>query len=298
MTAATRRRSAGVLPARLSVLLGVFCYRSLTAALLGLPLGLGVAELTGHHPRGDEVLWDSGGVMLLEIGRRLGPLGAAQLGTLPLGLLIAFGALLPTGVLIASLQPRPSHDGASGPAPEPKESWRSLLSRAGAAFGTLSLLLGATLLVQALSLVFFTAVGGQLGPGLRLSTFGRDLVNLGALLLGLLSAWVWSVVQDAARVAAIGHDERLLPALTRALELLAARPWQLLCAGGWRTLLAALILATAGWLGLTHSSRQGDVVTIVAIHHAAVFAVIAIRASWYRLLSRWLLPSEAAPEAV
>jgi hypothetical protein len=269
------------LPPRAGVVGSYFAARVVLSLVIALPLGAAVGSLTAGYPSGDAVLWEPGGVMLLEVARLLGPtargLGWAS-GVFALGGL--FLLLLPFGALVASFGP------SSPLGPRRRVPARELMARAGESWGTLGLMQGLTLLGQALLLGLFDLVGRLLARSLELGAGGQRVTELVVLAVGLGVAWVLGVGHDVARVLAVQHRRRLLAAIGATLRTLAAGLVPVLLAGAWRGALAMAMLGAAGWAGLAVDCQRPSRAALVFLAHLlAVLGAVLLRASWLRWLT-------------
>ena len=231
-----------------------------------LPLSLAVGSVVGSRPRGEGVLWDAGGVLLAETARLVAPrLGGVGLTTAGVWVAVLFASLLPLAALLAAMA------GVR----------RSLLGRAGEAFGRFSLLLGLTILGQVLVIALGTTVGYLLALALGLAGTAQALCRGAGLGLGLCAAWLLGVIQDLTRVAVIARRTSLVGALGVSLRVLRLGPLRTLAACAWRHALAVGSLAAAAILGLANREVNGSVVAgTLGLHLAAVLAALYARASW------------------
>ena len=58
---------------RFGVVAGCWIFRVLVSLCAATPLAIASAGIVGAHPRGDAILFDDGGMWLLETGRLLRP---------------------------------------------------------------------------------------------------------------------------------------------------------------------------------------------------------------------------------
>jgi len=279
-----RRRSAS--RARLDVLAVCVGYRVLIAVLAAFPLSAAASALVGHHPRGDAVLWDAGGLWLVESLRMAGP---ALRELTPYGSLFllvgAFGWLVPLGALVLSV-------GAEGR----KARWRDLLGGAASHFPLLALLLGATLLLQALLLALVSAAAALLASSASSRSHGADALRLAGPCLGLVFAWLLAVGQDLLRVPIVQRGQGLFAALGTAWELLRREGRAVLVAAAWRTALAVATLAVAaGAAARLTGGAVGSVLLAVLLQLLAVVAFVWLRGAWFHWVSRRLarVPDDA-----
>jgi hypothetical protein len=248
-------------------LLACVAYRSLSSWLVAGPLALALGSAMAHHPRGDAALFDRGGLWLLEAARHVAPqLPAVGLATGVLVLITAFGWLLPLGLLLAEIA---GHRG------------RAALGEAAQRLGTLSLLLGAFLFIQAL-IVFSAAFSAKSGGAAAWSSLAFAIALLFAL----------ATLHDAARVARFHRAGGPVEAIAAGASLL-RRP-SLWWAGAWRGLVSVLALA----LGVVAARALAPTSAGAALlaPQLGVIGHLAARASWLWVLMRsahrTLLPGE------
>lgn len=252
-------------PLRWGAVLGCYLYRAVTSAVVALPLGLVVGGVIGAHPRGDEALWDPGGVWLVEVGRLAQP---ALRGALVQGgavtVLACFGWLLPLGALIASQAP-------SRPPP------RACLKRAADKLGPLALILGAFLVVQAGAALGLGMLGRALGGN---GTRTSDVLGLLVPLSTLLVWWLVGLLHDALRVIYVQRDLPWWESFNAAWELLRVRPWAALGASAWRALAGVAVVVAVEALALAMSGIGGSLGLVVLLHQVGILLLVALRASW------------------
>lgn len=269
---------------RAGALLGCYLYRAVTSALVALPLGLVVGGVLGAHPRGDEALWDRGGVWLLEVGRLVQPaLRGAFVQGGALMVLASFGWLLPLGALIASQAPsRP-------PA-------RACLKRAAEKLGPLALILGAFLLVQA-GVAFGLAILGRAVGGSATRT--SDVLGLVVPLSTLGVWWLMGLLHDALRVVYVHRNLPWWESFNAAWELLRARPLAALGASAWRALAGLVVVVAVQAVVLAMSGVGGSLGLVVLLHQVGILLLVVLRASWLGWLTEALLsrPREGSPVA-
>jgi hypothetical protein len=283
------RPRAAVRGQRLDVLGLCMAYRAAFATLAAMPLSVLATNVVGDHPRGDAVLWDPGGLWLVEAVRVAGP---ALRALVPYGslfiVLAAFGWLLPLGALIASC----------GAGTETL-AWRQLLGRAAVRFPTLALIFGATLLLQAVTLALATVCGNLLAGMANDQAHGGDALRVAGPAFGLFLAWLIALGQDVLRVPLVQRSQSLYQGVSTSWMLLrdSARP--LLVAAAWRTALAwlAFLLAGVAAAGLTGGAAD-RLPLVVALHLLPVAVFVWLRGSWFSWLSERLagLPPQRAPE--
>ncbi len=260
---------------RWGVLLFVWVAQLLSAVLVASPVvgaiaGTGVAA----HPRGDAVLFEPGGVLLIEtlrVGMRAltGALGATAIDFA----LVFLVGLVPLVALLVALES--SERLSIGP-------W---LGGAISHFPAFVLIGGASLLARAILLVLLGFVLGALGDALSPSFDARraDLVLLSAAGLSAALLAGVGICADLARAAAVRERIGALRALRAGLRSLFARPGA--AALGWLipAVWSVFVLAAAALLvGTLHVELAGSwrVALVLVIHQLAVFVLLALRALW------------------
>ena len=237
-------------------LLACVVYRSLSGWLLAAPLALGLGAIVAGHPRGDAVLYERGGLWLFESARHLAPaLGAIALSTGVLALIAAFGWLLPLSLLLAEIA---GHRG------------QRALGAAAERLGTLSLLLGAYLFLEAL------VIGSAL-----FSAKGGGVAAYGSFAFALLVLFALGSLMDAARTARFHQAEGAIEAVVVGARLLRPGVWW---AGLWRGLISAAALG--GGLVAAHFLAPTSAGAALLAPQLGVMGHLAARASWLVVLSR------------
>lgn len=268
-------------PARPGPLLAYFASRALVGATLGLPLSVAVAGVVGPQPAGDAVLWAPGGLLLLETVRLLEPAFAGLAWTAAaVGLVASFALLVPLAALIASMG-RSSLDRRGPPA-----GAHRLLAVAAARFGTLALIMGMVLLLQAVALSLWTVFATILLEALTLQPSSRAVAKLLLVGAGLGVPWLLGMVQDIARTLAVQHRLGALDALAGAVAALRGTVGRASLACAWRGALALAALAGSAGLTLAIGCRTtAQLAGAIAVQLAALLLAVALRASWFRWIT-------------
>jgi len=256
-------------PLRFAPVLACYLYRAVVGLLVALPMAMLVASVVGGHPRSDAVLFDDGGLWLVETTRLLRDTFPPLLGHGGLIILLgAFGWLLPLGALIASLDPD-------------RPPWRASMQRAGQHFGRLSLLMGGTLVARGLTLAFMVAVALIVrGDGHVRQTIA---VAVGASTLVLW--WLLDLLHDAMRVVCIRADASLGRTILSGAKLLLRRRRQAVVAASWRTAAALAAFSAAAVLGSHLVGGAGSqLLALIVVHQLALAVHVVARASWLRWL--------------
>jgi hypothetical protein len=260
---------------RAGAVLFVWALQLLAAALIAAPVagafaGTGVAA----HPHGDRVLFEPGGVLLIE-SLRLG--AGALLGALRASLLelvvLAVAGIVPLAALLLALATR--------------ERLRigAWLGAAVAHFPAFVLIGGASWLVRAVLVVLSLLAWGALDDGLgsALGERGADLAGLGGLLFAAILLAAVGITADLARAASVRERARALPAIAAGLRSFVSRP--LAAAVSWlipAVWSVAIVAAAALAVGALRLELSGSwrVAAALFAHQAAVLALVALRALW------------------
>lgn len=263
----------------------LYLHRLVASVVVAAPVAATVSLIVSRDPRGDLLLWQPGGVWLLEVARllRTSAMAFAAVGGVA-ALLAAAVGLVPLAVLLAGL-------GRRGPL---SLAW--LLGRAGAHLGTLATLFGLALAAQGLVLAIVVLATESVAMTMQARPAVDVLRAVGwALALALVAAA--GVVHDLARAAAVGADCDLYAALTRAVDVAAAAPVRLLAAYAWRGALSLCALALAAWLAARVGvATRGALVTTAVVHQAGVVLAVALRASWLAAALRAVVPAAASAD--
>ncbi|WP_242516092.1 hypothetical protein [Sorangium cellulosum] len=268
---------------RLGAVALYFGYRALAALLLATPPSVLAAGIVGGDPRGDALLFEPGGLMLLEAGRAAAVAAAPLAAQLGVGaLLVAAVGLIPLAALI---------DALSRAAPA---SIQATSGRVARALGPLALLWGAALAAEVAAAALVLLPGMKLCASLALTPRGRDLAALGVAAAALVPVAALGVLHDLARVAAVAEQRGLHAAVTRGLAALLASPLAAAWAYAWRGALVIIALACGAWGMHVVGVSTGPRVAVAFGAGLAALAVAALlRASWLAAAVRLL--DRAAP---
>ncbi len=242
--------------------------------LLASPVVAAVAStgITGF-PEGDRLLFEPGGLMLVDVARallsELMPLVRTEL---VMGLLLLVALLVPYSVvLVAFSRTRPG-------------SVAELLGRACARVPALLSLKGLTLLTQALTAFLALSVALQVRDALVSGTSRRaDLVGLAIALVGGSLMLAFGMVRDLASAAAVSGGAGSRVALLAGLSTLFRNPGRILRIWSLAAI-AAVSLVAAGALvtGLLDVSRPGAwcVGSVLLVHQTFALGLVLCRAWW------------------
>jgi len=269
---------------------GIITAVCLLRAVLGLALAWPVCEIfarpTLAHPRGDAILFDAGGLYLVEAFRLAHGAATGALRGLSVGALLAFSAgLLPLGALLHAL-------GRSGRIPA-----SDLATAAVRVFVRFSVLL--VMATSAMAFALLAALGVASAVRARVafaSDPAADLVAVGVWACAAILVAVAGVLHDLARAAVTQRDLGVLDAVSLALRALCARPAAALFGWAWRSALGAAIVVAAAIAAATIGVATSLALSAVALlHQAVVLGAVALRASWLACALR--LVQAAAREA-
>ncbi len=240
------------------------CYlvRALVGAAIALPWAVAVAAEVGAYPRGDGVLWQQGGVLLVETGRLLRPIASTLVArSAGVALVGVFLSLVPLGALVAL---------AACPTECP---WRATLR----CYGSFALLQGFVMVLQSLALASAWWVFGMLRFGLD----EYETYRVAALVFTVAGAagFMMAAAHDVVRVQLLREDDGVMRALDRCFEL-TWRQWRsLLGAAAWRALCClGLLLGGLGCL-LVAGVDGGSMATALFVQ-LVTLSCILIRYSW------------------
>lgn len=248
------------------VLLLVTAYRWLAAMVATAPFAVVLAEPVRFHPRGDAVLFEPGGMWLVEAGRQVGSMmgGVVATGGL-VSLLLMLGWSLPLGALVAVGQ------GSRG-----GRAWAEAANR----WTTLVLYQGAAMLLSTLIVLGL----GVLGSPPHTHRFGQWVRPAVVMTLAFALVWALTVVLDAARMRRFTDRDGPLSALYEGGTMLVRRR-SLWFAAAWRTALAVVV--TLGSLMAVHAMATVGApgAALFLVHAVAVLAYVGLRVSWFTCLA-------------
>lgn len=263
----------------------VYAHRAAFGALAAAPLAVHVATLAGGHPRGDGLLFDPGGVWLLEAGRLALP-ALPALGAQAAGIVVLAAALglVPLAVLLVGL--------SAGE----RLGARATAAQAASRLGTLALLLVTAWAAEGIVAVLILLAGAPAIARLGLDPPGEDRAHVLLVGLALVVVAIFGVVHDLARVACVRRRAGWYSAASMAISVWRRAPLRSTWAWAWRGALGLAALAAAlvlhGRLVETAPARVG---LSALVHQSAVLFAVAMRASWLAAAMR--LVDAHAPEA-
>jgi hypothetical protein len=257
-------------------ILALWAWEVTLGAALAWPFASIVRSAYGTHPRADAVLWDAGGLPLLDlVTRRLPELGALVAHAATVTIFAVIAGLIPSAALLACL----AFATQGGRAPPPRLAVQVGVS----AFLPCAILLAVTLVLQGSLVVSAVTIARLAREGFSpsLGDVKGDLVGASLLGLGLLLAAFAGVTQDVARAAVVRFGTGAGEALQLALRAVTSAPLILFWSWGWRALASLVPVALGAILAQRLGGRGGKaLVVLFAIHQVIVAVRVALRASW------------------
>jgi hypothetical protein len=267
-----------------------FSCRAAAGLVLAAPITAAVAATgIGAFPEGDRLLFEPGGLLLVEAARSsLNLVAPLTSSTIAVVAIASVALSLPQALLWTA---------AAEVTPEP---FMTFVGRAGTRVPSLLALLGLGLLSQVLAGTLGLTVAGFLRNGMA-NPIDGDLWALGVVSLTCLAVLALGIVRDVASAAvACGADNA-----RQALRFGAAT---ILCAPGttcrrWlgpAALGLALVGAVAAASGVLDVARPGTprLVAVLVLHQGVLVALSFCRAAWFvaavRLVRPQLDPASAA----
>jgi len=254
-----------------SALLANYLYRVVAAALLALPVVVGIgASGIGEFAEGDGKLFEPGALYLLEVLSQQGKaLVAAVPPVLLASLVFALGSVAPESLLLRAVWWRASALGAPLGA-------RQTLPRL--------LAVGVASWLARIALVIITVALALTARSYAASTLDERLpllVQTGVVALGLVAQGGVSVLRDVALLDVVGRGARTSAAVGRALVSLRHDGLRLAAAYGATTLASAALFggALAASSGLD-AGRDLPAWTGLVLHQLAIAGSLGLRAVW------------------
>jgi hypothetical protein len=255
----------------------LWAWEAMFGAALAWPFAAIVGSAYGSHPRADGVLWEPGGLALLDlVTRRQSTLGSLVAHVTTLVLLAVVLGLLPASALFACL-------GFTTPDRKPPTLADALLV-AIPAFCPSAVLF-------ATAAVFEVSLGAAAWAGARLASegFERTLGDVAAdgIALSLIVACaavaaIAGVLQEVGRAAVVRFRVGAREGLHTALRALAMAPTALLWSWAWRALASVAPVAFGGFLAGRLGGRGGSsLAVLLVLHQLIILARTALRASWF-----------------
>ncbi len=263
---------------RMGVIAGAYVWHAGFASAVAWPIAKLVADPVVAHPRLDRVLFEPGGLYLLEALRLVrGPLTSAGEG-LCFGVLAGlYLGLVPLGALLYAL----SRDEIL--------SFAKLMGAAGRYFAPLSLLLGLFLVATAFTCSVPLTVASLLETKFRnaLGDRGADIAYATFVALSFALAALFGVAHDLARAALVGRGLNALDAARAGVEGIRAHPAEAI--GGWALRgVSMVLLVTIAARATTHIGVESSAnfASVALVHQSVAFLLVYLRADWLALAVR------------
>jgi hypothetical protein len=254
----------------------LWVWEAALGAALAWPFASIVRAAYGTHPRGDEVLWEPGGLPLLDLLTRRLPVAGSLVAHVALIVLftLVFG-LLPLGACLVCV-------GFTTPDRKPP-SLSICIQKAVPAMTPLFGLLLLTLAFQASLVVAFLTGAGLAAEGFQRSLGDVKADCLAALVavLGLAAIAFAGVVEDVARAAVVRFGVGALEGLRTSLSTVWRVPGRIVWSWAWRNLAALVPVAFGVLLAGRLGGRGGAGLVVLFVIHQLIIAVrAALRVSW------------------
>jgi len=255
---------------RLGVLAALYGYRLFVSLLLAAPIAVVVQGALGGHPRGDLLLFDAGGLHLVELLRIGRPVFGGAAVLLALGMVVAsIVGLVPLAAMLVAM-------GSRG-----RWTVGSLLAQSTRPLGSLILLYGIAVFVQVVLVGFFGFFGVMATRGLTEAGPGRDIAVLASMALPLSIFMMLGVVHDLARVQIVCRQKGILRALRQALRAVRRRSGSLVVAWSSRALAAMASLFCGMMIARSLGVDElGSCLLGAAVHQVVLLFAVAVRVSW------------------
>jgi len=263
---------------RLGAVAWAYGLRLLVAWIVASPIARTLSSsVAAHHPRGDAVLFDAGGLELVESLRlSMGVLSSELRGALLIGGVLGWLLLVPAAGLLSAL----ADPERSGPAEWTRRGVQ-LLPRFTLGYGS-------RLFCQGLLIALAGVALWLLEPRLPGSWDERqkDLVLVALAMPVLALVYALGAFEDVLRAELLGAPS--VGAALRAALGVARRRSSALLVGAVSASLCSLALpiAVAPLVARIDVSRPETwrLIAVTLLHQAVVFALVALRASWLALV--------------
>jgi hypothetical protein len=253
----------------------VYAWQALSGLAAAWPVSALVRDSYGHHPRGDAVLFDPGGLALTDLVMRGDGISAVLTSALVILLASSVLGLFPMAALVVSI----GHATPDRTAPPT----RAALERAAEAFGPLVRLLVVFGLTQIVLLALGFALGRTASSLLagKLDDAAADLAGMFVFGVFLLGSTYLGVLHDVARCAAIRFRAGAFDAIAVARRAMRPSPVRVVWSWAWRGLAGLLAVGVGAFLAHRIGGRSGFALVVLAlVHQAIVVAKTGLRASW------------------
>lgn len=262
---------------RWGAILVVWLWQLGVGLVLAAPIATAIASTgIGRHPLGDAVLFEPGGLYLVEMVRLgSGALIAAFESALVLYLALGLASLVPIALLFVALA-RPE-----------KLAPARWLADALAHFPSFFLIGALAWLARALLVLLYAAVYAGVERRIATALHERtaDLWLGAGVLVAALSFLSVGIAADLGRAARVRFGTPALASVRTGLRCLLRRPlaagvaWSI--AASWSVATVALAAVLVGLLALEHGSAFRALAAF-GVHQLAVIALIGLRALWLR----------------
>lgn len=251
-----------------------FALRSAGGLILALPVAAVVAGTgIGRFPEGDRLLFEAGGLFLVEVARTLlgsvGPLATTSVGV---AFVLSVLLVVPHSALLVALAER---DESS-----PGAFWGRALERVPALLALSGLGLAAQLLAWTVGAAVASGAGATLAQAVPP---WPDLGRVAGLALGGGLALAVGVARDLARAAAVVHGLDGRSALGRGLSTLLSSSRDALPAFAGPALLSALVVVIGSIAATTLDVSRPEswrLVAVFVVHQGVAYALAWCRALW------------------
>jgi hypothetical protein len=263
-------------------IVALWAWEALLGALLAWPFASIVRGAYGSHPREDAVLWDPGGLSLLDLlVRKLPVVGSLVAHFAGVTLVALVLSPWPSAVLLVCL----------GFATRDKKTpgFRRSMPLAVGAFGPFALLLVLTLVLQSSLLAAAATAAGLADQGFspKYGEVAAEVIALAILGAGLALVALAGVVQDAARAAVVRFNAGAGWGLRSGLAAVGHAPLSLFWSWAWRAGASWVPVAFGALLAGRVGGRGGAaLVALLVIHQLVIGVRVALRASWLARVMR------------
>ncbi len=254
--------------------IAMWLWFALSGLVLAWPAAVAVGADFRANPGSDAPLFRPGSLDLLDYLWRAQGVANAELGHLAILLpLTLLGAVLPLAVLLVAL------------------SGRRRLKSAPRAIGALALFELLAVAVQAMTLVGTAMLGGVTSSALA-SSIGQAnaaFAGVAVFALGVVVVIIVSLLRDLASAAMIAYEPGLFAAWRMGARALTVRPFAVVGAWLWRSVLGLAAVLAAGVLASRIGGKAGLFLIALALTHQAALAwKVSWRASWLAAAMRSL----------
>jgi hypothetical protein len=250
----------------------VWAWQAGVSFVVAWPAASLVRAVFGNDPRGDAPLWEPGATALLDfLWHNAGGRIAATDGALLVELVAVVAGLIPLGALMAAIA-RPRESAAFRHAvlaalrilPTFAKCAAVALGAQGGAIGTGALI-------------------AMLADGWTRSRIGEAPAQLLEVAIGLpfvIAALALGVAHDLARSVVVVRGAGAIAGLTGGLRLYRAAPARLSWSWTWRAVVSLAPVGVAALIAARAGTGVLAFVIVAVAHQGAVFARVALRASW------------------